>query len=184
MSGRKSPQNRNFWPRSFICQHPLNDSRAPLQGLTFRMLLLTLYGVGLRPSEGLRLRCCDVDLDHGIIAIWDTKFFKSRLVPIGTALTVALGTYRRARQALPMPALARSAFFAAHTGREITLSKLERTFVRLRDHAGIASQPGAKWQPRLHDMRHYPARRIIPTCCVGSALSSAPLADRPLAYAE
>ena len=75
----------------------LADNRFPLQHNMFRTLLLVLYGAGLRPSEGLRLRCCDVDLDDRVLAIWDTKFFKSRLVPIGTALSIALHRYRNAR---------------------------------------------------------------------------------------
>lgn len=138
------------------------DSRSPLQHTTFRTLLLVLYGAGLRPSEGLRLRCCDVDLDDRVLAIWDTKFFKSRLVPIGAALAEALGKYRKARQALAMPADARSAFFASRTGGAILLSKLERVFVRLREHAGVRGSPGARWQPRLHDMRHaFAVHRLV-----------------------
>jgi integrase/recombinase XerD len=140
----------------------LEDRRSPLQHLTFRTLLLTLYGAGLRPSEVLRLRCCDVDLDDRVLSIWDTKFFKSRLVPIGTALVAALGAYRTARQGLPMPAEARSAFFASRTGGVIGLNRLEKIFVRLREHAGIESPPGARWQPRLHDMRHaFAQHRLI-----------------------
>jgi site-specific recombinase XerC len=40
----------------------LTSARFPTQPLTYRTLLLVLYGAGLRASEGLRLRCCDVDL--------------------------------------------------------------------------------------------------------------------------
>ena len=140
----------------------LEDRRSPLQHTTFRTLLLVLYGAGLRPSEGLRLRCCDVDLDERILAIWDTKFFKSRLVPIGAALAVALGTYRKAREVLPLPAGARSAFFASRTGGAIKLSRLEKVFVRLREHADVRNPPGARWQPRLHDMRHaFAVHRLV-----------------------
>jgi site-specific recombinase XerD len=140
----------------------MEDGRWPLQHVTFRTLLLVLYGAGLRPSEGLRLRCCDVDLDECVLAIWDTKFFKSRLVPIGAALSGAVGTYHEARQGLPMPARARSAFFASRTGDAITLSRLEKVFVRLREHAGVQSPPGARWQPRLHDMRHaFAVHRLV-----------------------
>src|SRR5713101_3372393 len=60
----------------------LTSARFPLQPLTYRTLLLILYGAGLRASEGLRLRCCDVDLCARLLSIWDTKFFKSRVVPI------------------------------------------------------------------------------------------------------
>jgi integrase/recombinase XerD len=140
----------------------LADNRSPLQHTVFRTLLLVLYGAGLRPSEGLRLRCCDVDLNDRVLAIWDTKFFKSRLVPIGTALTIALHTYLNARKDLPMPADGRSAFFASRTGGAISLSRLEKVFVRLREHAGIRSPPSARWQPRLHDMRHaFAVHRLI-----------------------
>ncbi len=140
----------------------LKDSRSPLQHTTFRTLLLTLYGAGLRPSEGLRLRCCDVDLDEFVLSIWDTKFFKSRLVPIGTSLAAALGTYHKTRKTLAMPAEARSTFFASRTGHAITLDKLEKVFVQLREHAGVHNPPGARWQPRLHDMRHaFAVHRLI-----------------------
>lgn len=140
----------------------LESSRSPLQPLTFRTLLLALYGAGLRPSEGLRLRCCDVDLADRVLAIWDTKFFKSRLVPIGAPLVAAFDAYRKARQRLPMPNEARSAFFASRTGGAISLSWLEKVFVRLREHAGVQRLPDARWQPRLHDMRHaFAVHRLI-----------------------
>jgi integrase len=140
----------------------MEDGRSPLQHVTFRTLLLVLYGAGLRPSEGLRLRCCDVDLAESILSIWDTKFFKSRLVPIGTALAAALGKYHMARQHLPMPDGSRSAFFASRTGGPIGLNRLETVFVRLREHAGVQKPPDARWQPRLHDMRHaFAVHRLI-----------------------
>lgn len=140
----------------------LQDHRSPLRQTTFRTLLLLLYGAGLRPSEGLRLRYLDVDLDERILAIWDTKFFKSRLVPIGPALTRVLDTYRKDRQCLPMPTGDHSAFFASRTGGAITLGMLEKMFIQLREHAEIRSPPGARWQPRLHDLRHtFAVHRLI-----------------------
>lgn len=140
----------------------LEHNHSPLQHKTFRILLLVLYGAGLRPSEGLHLRCCDVDFDKRVLTIWDTKFFKSRLVPIGRALVAALGVYHKARQHLPMLAGARSAFFATRTGGSITLSRLEKVFVRLRQHAGVQRSPGARWQPRLHDLRHtFAVHRLV-----------------------
>ena len=140
----------------------LEDKRSPFEHTTFRTLLLVLYGAGLRPSEGLRLRCCDVDLDDRVLAIWDTKFFKSRLVPIGAELVASLARYRQARRCRPMPAEDRSAFFASRTGTAMTLSRLEKTFVRLREHAGVRAPPGARWQPRLHDMRHtFAVHRLV-----------------------
>jgi site-specific recombinase XerD len=140
----------------------LNTPRSPLEPRTFRTLLLMLYAAGLRPGEGLRLRCCDVDLGEGLLAIWDTKFFKSRRVPIGADLHRALQSYETARRRLPMPEGDRSAFFASRTGHAISLQKLERVFARLRTHAGIERPPDARWQPRLHDLRHaFAVHRLV-----------------------
>lgn len=53
---------------------------------TYRTLLLLLYGAALRVSEALTLTMSDVDFVAGILHIHDTKFYKTRLVPIGTDL--------------------------------------------------------------------------------------------------
>lgn len=129
---------------------------------TYRTLLLLLYGAGLRAGEALRLRCCDVDLDDRVLAIWDTKFFKSRLVPIGGGLGRMLEAYHSERARLPMSAGGRSVFFATEAGTAISLGKLETAFVQLREHAGIRRPPTDRWQPRLHDLRHaFAVHRLI-----------------------
>ena len=116
----------------------------------------------LWPGEGLRLRCCGVNLDDRVLVIWDTSFFKSGLVTSGSNLVTTLAMYRKARQCLPMPTGPRSAFFASRTGNTISLSRLEKVFVRLREDAKIQPPPDARWQPRLHDLRHaFTAHRLI-----------------------
>ena len=140
----------------------LKDSRFPLRETTFRTLLLALYAAGLRPGEGLRLRCRDVDLHERVLTINDTKFFMSRLVPIGAALTDALLAYSTKRRHLPMPAAAQSAFFASHTGAPISRGQLERAFARVRAHAAVHGPPGVRRQPRLHDARHsFAVHRLV-----------------------
>jgi len=59
---------------------------------TIRTLLLLLYGTGLRISEALRLNIEDFDRKSGVLTIRETKFFKSRLVPVGPDLRRVLGT--------------------------------------------------------------------------------------------
>jgi site-specific recombinase XerD len=140
----------------------LESTRTPQQPLTFRTLLLLLYGAGLRPSEALRLRRCDVDLADRILGIWDTKFFKSRLVPIGADLCKSLDAYWTVRQRLPLPDGTRSAFFCNRRGKAISLARLESVFVRLREHVGIRRPAADRWQPRLHDMRHaFAVSRVV-----------------------
>ena len=131
----------------------LATARAHVAPDTWRMLLLVLYGAGLRAGEGLRLQCRDVDLPQHILTIWDTKFFKSRLVPIGPQLCQALDRYARVR-AQPQLPNGRAAFFATTPGGPISLAQLENAFVRLREHAGIQRPSTDRWQPRLHDLRH------------------------------
>ena len=140
----------------------LEDKHGALSPQTLRALLLALYAAGLRPSEGLRLRCCDVDLHERVLSIWDTKFFKSRWVPIGVDLCRSLETYTAMRRRLPMPETEHSAFFASRTGHSITLQQLEKAFTRLRKHTGIERPSHARWQPRLHDLRHtFAVHRLI-----------------------
>lgn len=119
---------------------------------TRRVLFLVLYATGLRAGEALRLRCRDVDLRDRLLTIWDTKFFKSRWVPIGTDLCGALSRYRTARRQLPLPDGDRSAFFATRQGEAITLACLDQTFARLRRQLQLG-QGHAGHRPRLHDLR-------------------------------
>jgi integrase/recombinase XerD len=64
---------------------------------TFRTLLLLLYGTGMRIGELLRLHGGDVDLGSRVITVRGTKFYKSRLVPLGADVH----THLRAYLALP-----------------------------------------------------------------------------------
>jgi integrase/recombinase XerD len=140
----------------------LDTGRCALQSLTFRPLVSLLYASGLRPSEGLRLRCCDVNFADGVLTIWNSKFFKSRLVPIGRDLVRTLRAYYTHRQSLPMPEGLRSAFFSTSAGKAISLGRLENVFARLRTHAKVARPSQSRWQPRLHDLRHsFAVHRLI-----------------------
>ena len=64
-----------------------------LEPHTVRTLLLLLYGTGLRISEALHLTLADFDTDTGVLTIRETKFFKSRFVPVGTDLRGVLRRY-------------------------------------------------------------------------------------------
>jgi site-specific recombinase XerD len=119
---------------------------------TLRLVVLVLYATGLRAGEALRLRCCDVDLRDRLLTIWDSKFFKSRVVPIGTDLCRALSQYQTDRVRLPRADGDRSVFFATRRGRAISLGRLEHAFTRLlrQTHVGHGS---TGHRPRPHDLR-------------------------------
>jgi site-specific recombinase XerD len=71
-----------------------------LSPVTMRTLLLLLYGAGLRISEALNLEDGDVDLSASVLQVRRSKFFKTRLVPIGPRLTKILAGYQRKRSAV------------------------------------------------------------------------------------
>ena len=140
----------------------LATTRHPERALVLRTLLLLLYGAGLRPSEGLRLRLCDLNLVEQTLTVLDTKFFKSRLVPIGTDLCQALAAHLAVRNRLPLANDLHSALFCTQRGLPLSLAVLEGAFVRLRKQVGLRRPASDRWQPRLHDLRHtFAVHRLI-----------------------
>ena len=128
--------------------------RTKLQGATLRALLLLLYGAGLRIGEALALTLAAVDLSAALLTIGESKFYKTRLVPIGPRLTATLTAYADVRHRQGYANDPASPFFVTRNGTAVTRGMAERAFVRLRDIAGIAREDGARYQPRLHDLRH------------------------------
>jgi integrase len=140
----------------------LQTPQSPLRALTMRSLLLLLYGTGLRIGEALALTLPDVDLAASLLTVRYTKFFKTRLVPIGPQLTKALADYLAQRRQLPLPAGETSAFLATRTGLHLQYRVVNKLFCRLRQVAEIRRESGARYPPRLHDIRHTAAvHRVI-----------------------
>ena len=128
---------------------------------TVRTLLLLLYATGLRISEALALTTADVDLHEAILTIRETKFYKSRLVPIGADLVDVLVRYRDQHTA-------RSArrpddpFLSDRHGRPILRQTAELVFKRVREQAGLERPACRTFRPRLHDFRHtYALNRLV-----------------------
>ena len=118
---------------------------------TVRALLLLLYGAGLRISEALKLEIRDVDLQQRLLWVRQSKFFKSRWVPIGPQLTEVLRDYERDRPASRPPY---RCFFCTTKVTPVTRSTVERIFAKLRLAADVKRTDGGRFQPRLHDLRH------------------------------
>jgi integrase len=132
-----------------------------IQPPTLRLLVLVLYATGLRAGEALRLRGCDIDFHDRLLIVWDSKFFKSRLVPIGADLCRALAHYDRDRVQLTRAADERSVFFATRRGGAISIGRLERAFTRLLRQTRVGDGfPGHR--PRPHDLRAtFAVQRLI-----------------------
>jgi len=137
------------------------NSRCLLQAETFRTLLLLLYGAALRISEALALTLQDVDLENAALRIRESKFYRTRWVPIGSDLRTVLAQHIQRRRT-EFDWSSNDSLFVVRSGSALTRRAVEAAFCRLRDHAGVLRTDGARYQPRLHDLRHAAAvHRVI-----------------------
>jgi site-specific recombinase XerD len=132
---------------------PERGGRYSYSSSTYRVLLLSLYGAALRHSEGLGLTMRDVDLEASVITVRESKFFKTRFVPIGPRLTRTLAKYASARRRGQLPLGEDSAFFATHAGHSIKRKSSEVCFRNIRKRAGVR-RGNTRRGPGLHDLRH------------------------------
>lgn len=131
----------------------VSTKRWRMQPQTLRTLLLLLYGAGLRVGEALSLRICDVNLAERLLTVWDTKFFKSRLVPIGGQLSRVLAEYLSMREGLPLLEGKQSRVFVFRMGKALSYEAVRAAFAQLRARAGVRRPAGDGLQPRIHDLR-------------------------------
>lgn len=123
--------------------------QASLEPVTMRTLLLLLYGTGLRIQEALDLNSTDVDLKNSLLTVRQTKFGKTRLVPFGPALSRPLTDY-----AARHLSAASAPFFTMRSGIRVKRETMEHNHRLLCTRAGVCRTDGARYQPRLHDLRH------------------------------
>ena len=108
-------------------------------------------GEGLRIGEAIKLDRGDVDWAQGVLLIRESKFGKSRLVPLHPSCVQALAGYAQLRDQL-QPEAAEPAFFTSLNRKRLLYAVVQLTFRQLIDDAGIGAD--APWPPRLHDLRH------------------------------
>jgi integrase len=132
----------------------LPSSKA-LRAHTYTTLIGLLTTTGLRPGEGLRLQRADVDLERGMLFIRDSKFGKSRYVPLHASTCAALASYARRRPVRPAHTRT-DAFLVSESGRPLSGSAARRTFAHLTRAVGLRPATGRRIGrgPRLQDCRH------------------------------
>jgi integrase len=119
----------------------------------FRLLISLLYTTGMRIGEILKLLLRDIDWDEETLHVRETKFFKSRLVPLSRSMVGEMECYVQLYRRSGVPIGRESPLFEnPHTQRSFSKSCIRDSFHRLCDSLGIKTRGGGR--PRLHDMRH------------------------------
>ena len=134
--------------------------RHGLRPATYAAYFALLVSTGLRLSEACRLTTDNADLVNGILTIRETKFRKSRLVPLHPTTTQALCRYADRRDAC-LAAPRSEYFFRTEHSPRLTRTAVETTFRRIRRRLDWTAQ-GRTRQPRIHDLRHtFVVRRLL-----------------------
>jgi integrase/recombinase XerD len=124
-----------------------------LRSLTYATLIALLSATGLRISEALKLTVTDVTNDG--LLIRETKFRKTRLVPLHDTTAAGLNRYLSTRR----PRSDDDPVFIDECGLPLRYLAVRDTFKRLVSTAGI--RPASIRRPRLHDLRHTFAVRVL-----------------------
>jgi len=131
---------------------------SPLRAATYATLIGLLAAGGMRIGEAIKLDRGDVDWAQRVLLIRESKFGKSRLVPLAASSMTALQDYSRLRDELgPRPEV--PSFFISLAGKRLVYAVVSQTFRQLINDAGVGA--GAPRPPRLHDLRHTFAVRTL-----------------------
>jgi integrase/recombinase XerD len=112
-----------------------------------------LYSTGLRIGEALRLTLDDIDLNRRVLLIRETKFKKSRNVPLSASTVARLRAYLHLRRQAGMSMTADAPVFVNHQGRRYGETGFTTVFLEIIRNIGLRG-PKGQAGPRIHDFRH------------------------------
>jgi len=128
------------------------SARFALTAATCRTVIGLLAVTGMRVSEALGLDSDDVAWERGVLIVRQSKFGRSREVPLHDSSIDALHEYTAVRdERFPSP-LSRS-FFVSWSGGRLSYGAVRGHFKRLVTVAGMVPR-SPRCRPRLHDFRH------------------------------
>ncbi|WP_043284780.1 tyrosine-type recombinase/integrase [Paraburkholderia oxyphila] len=141
--------------RMLIVATGLSSNRSfPLRGPCMRLAVVLLYTCGLRLGELLRLRLSDVEEGGRVLRIRESKFHRSRLIPLSDSAAGELRAYLDTRRAMAStkadaPLLCNRFGGAVHP---YSHPGMQAALINLFDAAGVRDEYGRR--PRVHDLRH------------------------------
>lgn len=132
--------------------------RGRLPAATHETVIGLLAATGMRIGEVLALDRGDVDWSEGVLLIRQSKFGKSRQVPVLPCTRAALDRYAEVRDRLSgRPAT--PSFFVSMRGTRLIYPVVHQIFRRLCETSGVGA--GSVTRPRVHDLRHSFAVRTL-----------------------
>lgn len=143
----------------YLCPYP----RCPLRFQTLRIAILLLYTTGLRRGELLRLKLGDFNLAEATLRIQDTKFHKSRIIPLSFSVAAELDAHLtlRHKNRLPMEMTSPLVWngYGGPEGKSYTGTGLASNWAALCTSLGIFTRKDKP--PRIHDLRHSFAVNVL-----------------------
>lgn len=126
------------------------------------MLKVTCF-LGLRPSETVNLLIDDIDISNGLVVIKETKFYKSRMIPISEPVTKIMRDYIFWRsETSKNRKITENHLFIDKKGRHVKLSALQQAFRLICAKAGVHRDDTARCDVRLLDFRHtFATNRVV-----------------------
>ncbi|MBA3746544.1 MAG: tyrosine-type recombinase/integrase [Solirubrobacterales bacterium] len=124
----------------------------PHRAATLQTLIGLLAVTGMRIGEAIRLDRTDINDEHELLVVRDSKFGKSRELALHPTTLRALRRYLRRRDR-PVAVEPTAAVFTSAAGTRLTYCNVHLAFKRIVGHAGLRPR-SAGCRPRPHDLRH------------------------------
>lgn len=126
---------------------------------TYKTIIGLLWTTGMRIGEVIRLKIEDIDTKNNLLTIRQTKFYKSRLIPLMPSTTQKLIDYLSRRSHCGYDNTPAAPVFINNRGRPCTISTTPKTLQTLFDRAGLKTDQNRL--PRVHDLRNSFATRWL-----------------------
>ncbi|MFC2086701.1 tyrosine-type recombinase/integrase [Bacteroidota bacterium] len=140
------------------------NNRNPRTGMFFiPVLFRLLYATGIRTGEAMSLSINDVDVEHNILKIRDSKNGQERLIPFSESLSEVLQDYLKYRNQRPV-VKGIDHIFVHPAGGILTSDAAYNWFRKILFRSGI-SHHGRGTGPRMHDFRHTFAVHSLVSMC-------------------
>jgi site-specific recombinase XerD len=124
-----------------------------LRAATYSTLFGLLAVTGMRLGEAIGLDRQDADLQQGLLRVRQTKFNKTRWVPLHASTQAKLQQYVRLRDNI-WPHPPSQSLLLSEQGTRLTNWIVRRWFICLSHQIGLR-QPTDHCGPRIHDLRHH-----------------------------